>query len=206
VFVDGDDSDAKFAVAVYRSDQYWDLAIGRLRQPGRRDYAALVLSGLCIFIAITILGFGYRHKMRRREAYLARGLAYGLLRVGPLDNIIGGNDRAESVLNVGLPRLGVYSSRVTIRNTFSGFIDYLKCVLIPISGTLNPRCVINYDQIRRRSIDGLTTDFYAFLKARTWIRVSTRIVVLPNKQEDLFYAIDTHICEEHAVFLRTLHG
>lgn len=204
--LDGIAEDAKFAVAVYRGADYWDVAIGRLRQSTRRDFAALGLSGGCILAAIAILALGYRRKMRRREAYLARGLAYGLLRIGALDNIIGANDRAESVLNVRLPRLGIYGAGGMPRNTFSGFIDYLHCVVIPIAGALNQRCVVNYDQIRRRSIDGLTTDFYAYLKSRVWVRVSTRIVVLPDKQEDLFYALDTHICDGHAAFLRTLHG
>jgi hypothetical protein len=131
------------------------------------------------------------------------------LQLGADDIIVGANDRAESQLDAPLPRLGLFGSRASCRNTFSGFIDCTQCIMIPIAGPLNERCIVDYDHIRRRSIDGLTTDFYAYvksLKTRTWIRVSTRLVMLPDKTEDLFYALDSQVSAEHRAFLAGLHA
>lgn len=198
-----------FAVSVYRGANYWDVAVGHLRQARRQDHAALVLCGLCLSLAVCILVISYRRKAMRRDAYLVRGLTFGVVQVNGSDEIVGANDRAEAILGTPLPTLGTehghgrYTGSRSFQRTtsFSSYIDKPRCVLIPLNNTPDEECIVPYNYVRWRSIEGLTTNFYAWLMEHGWIRATARVVVLPDGTENLFYVLSTHICAEHASIL-----
>lgn len=203
--------DCKFGVTVYSGMKgdvpFWDVAVIRLLRPQARDYLALLACALSLMSGIASLTLGYRKKTRVREAYFVRGLALGAIHVGADDQVVGGNDRAEAILGRDLPRMAIHDTEVGIDpSTFSSFIDPSRCVVIDASGRIGADTVVSYDVIRWRCAEELTLAFYGYLWLRGWVRVTARVIVQPQQQDDLLFVIDTHVCEQHREILQQIRA
>ena len=188
-----------------RAEHTWDIAIIKIRSEQTLDYASLVLGVASLMAGGGILVFSLRGKLRRQQSLLPRGLPYGLLELRD-GKIIGANDRAEEILQVKLPRLGIYSARRESGKTFAPMIQDV-CVLFPAPGAaLSESDACSYDgKIRDRAADGLTSVFYAWVtRTRSWIKVTSTVILLPSGAEHVFSALDATIEHVHRDLLSTV--
>lgn len=182
----------------------WYIAISKIRASKARNYTSLTLCALTLLAGVSVLVLSFRRKLKRQQALLARGLHYGLLEIED-GRIIGANDRAEEILLTNLPRLGIHASARLTRKTLSGMLED-RCVLISENQQLREDDIRTYDStIRDRTSDGLTSIFYAWVKLRkSWIKITSTVIMMPSGNEHVFCALDTNIDEAHRLFLANL--
>jgi len=183
----------------------WYIAIGKHHASKSRNYASLTLCTLTLLVGVSVLVLSFRRKLKRQQALLARGLHYGLLEIDD-GRIIGANDRAEEILLTDLPRLGIHASSTLKKKTLSGMLEEERCVLVPASGQLRESDIRTYDHtIKDRTSDGLTSTFYAWVKLRrSWVKIISTVILMPDSREHVLCTLDTNIDEAHRLFLANL--
>lgn len=187
-----------------------EVAILSPVQPG---YANYINWGLCVLTCLGVVwavSSAQRTQDRLRASSMMRSLQVGVLRMrmdGDREIITAANDRAEELLGIELPRLGLPTSLTALPRKPIGFRQLLASpqVIVPrkVHGEKRMEPVDRWDirdfsdviALRRK---GLHSEYYVqlFAGAETgWFKITGSPILMPDGGKETFGLIE-HITDE----------
>ncbi|HZI08777.1 MAG TPA: hypothetical protein VE153_00230 [Myxococcus sp.] len=151
-----------------------------------------IIATTFVMLAVYIIARSRLTQERRMESALIRALQGGVIRCDEKNVVMGGNDRAEEILNAKLPRLGLIDDpgSHTEMRLFNEYLALERVFIKDENGTFSPT---NFKTIDTQREAGLSTIYWALVvsgTARRWIRVTGSPIITPNHKVHSFGLIE----------------